>query len=91
MFLTNPDAVQSAPKKKKRNLSFEYKEDVARELIHLGVPLRVAETAVIDLRTDVTGGFHAKCSPADTARNLLLKVQQVYAGTLAKYSTKKPL
>lgn len=64
MYLTDPD---NPPLKKSAYVVFEHKESVVRELRKLGIPLRVAECAVIDLKSVLITCQNAKLSPQQTA------------------------
>jgi hypothetical protein len=76
MFLTNPKVAKKG--KKKKMLSFDYKEAVTAALMRWGVPLRPAELAVIDYSSDVWQGWHEKLTPEQTAVKMVDKIRRVY-------------
>lgn len=76
MFLTNPDNPNSS--KKKENIFWDHKEKTIAEFIELGVPLRPAELAVIDLRTLLYIAQKNKLSPRQTAEMMLPEVERLY-------------
>lgn len=63
-YLTNPD---KPPTRKNEHVTFDHKEDTVRELHKLGIPLRVAECAVIDLKSALITCQNTKLSPQQTA------------------------
>ena len=74
-FLTNP----KAPDGKKPKLTpFDYKEAVTAKLMEWGVPLRPAELAVIDYKSDVYQGFKDKLTPKQTAIKMVDKIREAY-------------
>ena len=77
-FLTNPDSPPSHLLTKKGNVSFDYKEKVQRALMELGVPLRPAELAVIDLKTYLKYGHAEKMTPKEVADFILCEVRRLY-------------
>lgn len=65
-------------KKQLTNASFDYKERVCEALVECQVPVRIAEIAVIDLRTNINVGFHNKLSARETAAGMLKQVDKIY-------------
>lgn len=76
MFLTTPKVADKG--KKKKLTPFDYKEAVTATLMKWGVPLRPAELAVIDYRSEVWEGYHAKLTSEQTAVKMIDKVRRVY-------------
>ena len=73
-FLTNP----KAPGKKPKLTPFDYKEAVTAKLMEWDVPLRPAELAVIDYRSEVYQGYKDKLTPTQTAVSMVDKIRKVY-------------
>lgn len=76
MFLTNPKVAVKGRKKKMP--SWDYKEAVTAALMRWNVPLRPAELAVIDYKSDVWQGYHAKLTPEQVAVKMVDKIRRVY-------------
>lgn len=77
LFLTNPGTFHKNRKKKPPSL-FDYKEAVADCLMELGIPLRTAEVAVIDMKSCVYAGHHDKIDPMTVAVNMETEVRSAY-------------
>lgn len=78
-FLTNPeDPTFVPPTKRDTNRYWGHKESTVKELMNLGVPLRPAELAVIDFRTELYLCQRNKLTPEQTARMLLDNTKRVY-------------
>ena len=78
LFMTNPGPFKKIRKKKPPSL-FDYKEAVADCLMQLGIPLRTAEVAVIDMKSCVYAGHHDKIDPMDVAVNMEAEVRKAYS------------
>lgn len=63
---------------KQQNTSFDYKEKVTNELIALGVPFRVAEVAVLDLKDIMYECYHKKMKAKFAAVVMIDRVREVY-------------
>lgn len=74
---TNPGEFKKNRKRSSRNL-IDYKEAVAECLINLGIPLRVAEVAVIDMKQYWIDGHHNKADPMDVAKDMEQTVRKSY-------------
>lgn len=74
--LTNPDNPPIWFQSKKS--SIQYKENVVRALLHIGVPTRIAEVAVIDLKYKITSGYHNKLLPNATATLMMDMINKIY-------------
>lgn len=55
-----------------------YKEDVIKALLHIGIPIDIAELAVIDMRHPITVGYHNKADALHTARGMFDEVCRRY-------------
>lgn len=58
--------------------SWDYKEAVTAALMRWNVPLRPAELAVIDYKSDMIRGYHEKLTPEQTAVKMVDKIRRVY-------------
>ena len=83
-LFTDPDHPHRSPqshllnREKAGNGYVDYKEDVCEQLQEFGVPLRPAELAVIDMRSDVIGAWKAKKTAFECACELLEEVKRIY-------------
>ena len=75
MFLTDPE--KSSGKKEKLT-PFDYKEAVTAAFMEWNIPLRTAELAVIDFKSDVYLGYREKLTPKQTAVKMVDKVRKLY-------------
>ncbi len=74
-FLTNP---KTSDGKKPKLTPFDFKEAVTATFMKWGVPLRSAELAVIDYKSDVYQGYKDKLTPIQTAVRMIDKVRESY-------------
>jgi len=74
-FLTNPKASDG---KKPKLTPFDFKETVTATFMKWGIPLRIAELAVIDYKSDVYQGYKDKLTPMQTAVKMVDKIRKVY-------------
>lgn len=77
LFLTNPSQ-PSHLLTKDENLIWNFKEAVTAELIKCGVPFRIAELAVIDLKKFLILAQHNKLTAEQTANMLMCEVERLY-------------
>lgn len=77
-FGTDPNSPKSHLLSKEQNISWDHKERTIASLIDLGVPLRVAELATIDLRTILYTAQKNKLTPVQTARMMYDEVVRLY-------------
>ena len=75
MFLTTPKV---ADESKKKPTPFDYKEAVTAVFMRWGVPLRPAEVAVIDYKSEVYNAYHARLTPVEVAVTMIDKVRREY-------------
>ena len=84
MFLTEP----KVPTRKIKRTPFDFKEQVAVQLMRLDIPRQVAELAVIDFSFDVTKGYHDKQDPITVAQGLLGRVEELYHSMIERTRNK---
>lgn len=78
LFLTNRENFPAPPPRCKSGDFFGYREEVAKWLMTYGIPLRPAELATIDFRTEVHELFKGKLTAKEAAVIMVDKVRQVY-------------
>lgn len=83
-FLTDPDnqsdgVHERKPTVKRRGQFFKYCDRVLQELLHLNVPFRAAELALIDFRHVASTAFHDKETPLTAAERLFVHAKQLYS------------
>ena len=74
--LTNPGI--QPPWFQSKKSSIVYKESVIASLTSIGVPLKIAEIAVIDLKFKVTTGYHRKQTSKETALLMIDMINRIY-------------
>lgn len=77
-FLTSPGSDKSHLISKKENNYWDHKEATVTEFMNLGLPLRCAELAVIDLKPLLFIAQKNKLTPKQTADMMLSEVERVY-------------
>lgn len=78
IYGTNPESPPSHLISQKENIFWDHKEATIQEFMNLGVPLRPAELAVIDLKSYLYIAQRNKLTPEQTARMMLPEVERVY-------------
>lgn len=78
LFLTNPGTLKSHFLSKKQNIFWDHKEATVTEFMNLGVPLRPAELAVIDLKSLLYIAQKNKLTSKQTADMMLSEVKRLY-------------
>jgi hypothetical protein len=81
-FMTDPDNVSDEladkPKIKRRGQFVRYCDRVVQELVHLGMPLRAAEVALIDMRHTAFVAYNDKEVPLTAAERIFNKAKDIY-------------
>lgn len=89
-YLTTPGSDKSHLLSKKENIFWDHKEATVVELQKLGVPLRPAELAVIDLRSLLYIAQKNKLTPNQTASMMFSEVERVYTDAEGNWHFQQP-
>lgn len=86
-FLTKPNSPTSHLIGKVQNVHWDHKEATIRELVKEGVPLRVAELAMIDMRGYLFSAQRNKLTPKQAAGIMFEEIERMYkAGPVWHYT-----
>ena len=78
MFLTNPNSLEERPYTKSPKKYFDFKEQVEKELVGMGINQETATIACIDFRTKLIMCMKKKMTPKETMIEILPEIKRIF-------------